>query len=389
MGAYPSIIGIVNIPFSYDSGLGSVTNYRMDVPLPDGLFLDNVTGRIYGTSAVPLSISGNVTGFYNDSFDIGIPYNIEISSGSTLYGDDTFYYVIYDSFELEPYVIGADTNISEYTINPPLPTGASINYISGTISGSVETYPVNPITYTITFKHIPSDGSHTTSFTMGGGQAYYNDINASYGNVISTYPVTVGSSGFSLDEDFDNTSDPVGFGDLGLSVNENTGEISGIIIGAPGIYEFNVGYAVGGWGHSAQLCIYISEPECLRGDMQILTTTGYKPIEKLTTNDYVITNAIKNTNPRKIKTIHSVDHVGSLYVIPKRSLSIVYPLNDIYLSGNHKFYFNGRWYRPKTRCKKINITSPIKLYHVELDNPDENFIVEGVIMESYTRKKEQ
>lgn len=376
MGAYQSIVGIVNVPLSYDFMFSGCSNFSAP-DLPEGLNIDTNTGRIYGTVLVATSVT--VTVYYNDSGNEPASTNPVIEIINISYSN--FFYYASAPFILNPTIEGNSAYLYNFSISPELPVDATIDPDTGIISGSAYSTQ-EPTTYTVTFNYgALEDSIHSITFQLGGVFVQYHSLHVSNGDVINFNPVVTGTIGVSVGSFTLEEGDSL---PAGLQLDFYTGEIYGIVSGDPGLTVRFIYFNVSGNIYSTHVCFFISSnTECLRGDMRVLTPFGYKTINTMTINDQIITN---NNKTQNIKEIHNMNHTGSLYCIPKQSLSIVHPLKDVYLSENHKFYHNGRWYRPRNYCKKTILSSPVKLYHIELDDPNENIVVEGVVMESYHKK---
>lgn len=260
-----------------------------------------------------------------------------------------------------------------YSISPALPEGMNFNTSNGRITGNSPVVLDEPVLYTVTFLD-PDDNVYTTTVTFYGYAFYYEEIYLANGETLSVFPTISGGTPTNY-ELYDAPE--------GISIDPDTGEIYGVSNNLSEINVIEVDFTYLDRGYYMFMTIYRREPiiDCLAGNVGILTPSGYVRIDQLKENDIVVTNKKLNKSIKKIHTIKN--YTGDLYIIPKYSLSPVYPTNDIALTANHAYYVKGRWYKPHKKNTKIEIKNPIDLYHIELDNPNDNLVVNGVTMESY------
>ena len=90
----------------------------------------------------------------------------------------------------------------------------------------------------------------------------------------------------------------------------------------------------------------------------------------------------------KIKEIlhfKSTNKKTPLYCLPKDTLDLNKPINDLYMSENHAFRSNGIWNHMKCylKTKKIETEDIIEYYHIVVDDYFAHSInVEGVDVET-------
>lgn len=360
---------------------GDATSYSYSVMVPPGLTLNNSTPviTISGTPTEYGNFSGLTSGnsiytIGDEEEDFGWPseaygyyYIIELT-----YPD--FVYYLGDSVSIFPTINGTGFTPSNFSITPALPTGLSINTSTGEISGIPTAIEANAITYTVSFFD-PAETEYSYGFTIWGSRVHYDDLYIAIGETVSAFPSIIGFT----PESFEFTGSPPS----GLQINTNTGELYGVVNDTADIYAVNISFLINSVEYSDFICIYLSQPDCLTGSACILTPTGYKRLDQLKKNDFIISNKKYNVK-QKIKQIHIIPkYVGDLYVIPQGSLSLMYPMKDIIITANHEYYANGRWHKPYKRQPKIQLKNPVDLYHIELDDTTEKIIIEGVVMESY------
>lgn len=312
---------------------------------------------------------------------------LDIEYPASVYYRDTFIVIPPSYPTISP---GVFTPIN-FSISPILPDGMSINSETGIISGTPTTIEPEAVLYTVTFNDLATDsytypqstGTYSRTFTMWGTYVYYDQIEAFPGPSFGVAPIITGATPNSFEF---GSSVPDSF-----EIDPDTGNITGSPTNADaGIYNITVNFLVGSVQHSTIFTITITAVECLTGDANILIKMGkkhgYKRIDSLHENDFIVTNKNKTT---KIKNIHVIsNYIGELYCIPKQSLTPVYPTNDIYATPNHGYFINNRWYKPHKgkSNKKIQQTNPINLYHIELDDHEDNIVVNGLTMESHNGK---
>ncbi|WP_309640195.1 putative Ig domain-containing protein, partial [Flavobacterium sp.] len=128
---------------------GTVISYSIAPSLPLGLNFDTATGAISGTPTVISSATTYTVTAYNlggsSSFDLIITVN-DIAPNMLSYTSPNLFIVGNPIASLWPSVIG---DVIEYSVNPALPLGLSLNTISGEISGT-PTAIFSTAVYTVT-----------------------------------------------------------------------------------------------------------------------------------------------------------------------------------------------------------------------------------------------
>lgn len=369
---YDSRYGFVGKPFTSTPDLGNQnpTNFASGT-LPAGLTVNSTTGVISGT---PTEVSSTLSQYsINYEDDTGPKTATGYTYINSLEYQDA-YYILGLPIVIPSYNYGSSfttTNFSDVS----LPSGLSIDSGNGGITGTISSV-ITDGPYTV---RVTTDDTQTYDFSVSlfrmyawyaGPYTLYTNENASIVpeatlDTIETFTVSE-SSPDQLPEN--------------LTIDESTGAITGIPT-STGEYEIQILFGSGNYtSYSVTITLVIMTGECLRGDANVLTKKGYKPINTLTNNDYIITD--KGTI-KKIKNIYTTPFVGNLYYIKKNSLTPTKPLNDIYLSGNHLFIHNNKALRPSEKLPFTKITDPITLYHIGLDNEADNILVDGVPMESH------
>jgi hypothetical protein len=129
---------------------------------------------------------------------------------------------------------------------------------------------------------------------------------------------------------------------------------------------------------------------CLCENTEILTPSGYIPIENLKINDYVITSENKEKQIKNIYySLKNCIFDENLYpiIIPKDSIDINYPAKECKLSRYHAIKYNENWIMPFKNLNKFKIDKSkniVKYYHIQLENykTDNLIINNGLIVES-------
>jgi putative Ig domain-containing protein/putative pyrroloquinoline-quinone binding quinoprotein len=144
---------------------GTVTSYTVQPPLPAGLFLNAITGRITGTPTVASArtdyvvTAGNSTG--STTFSLSIMVRIA-APRSLSYANPQTYEVGTAITPLFPSVTGT---VTTYSVLPPLPAGLSIDAANGKISGT-PTLAASAADYVITATNSTGSTTFTLSVTV-------------------------------------------------------------------------------------------------------------------------------------------------------------------------------------------------------------------------------
>ena len=146
-----------------------------------------------------------------------------------------------------------------------------------------------------------------------------------------------------------------------------------------------------------------SEVICFHRGTNILTPQGYRLVEDLRNGDLISsTKNVKEGIPIKsLIRFTSKKEDGPLYCLPKDSLKKNKPMNDLFMSGDHAFKFNGVWKHmncasgenfPGSRAKKYTYETDkddIEYYHIIIDDYFAHTIVaEGVEVETCFEDKD-
>ena len=121
---------------------------------------------------------------------------------------------------------------------------------------------------------------------------------------------------------------------------------------------------------------------CLTKTCNVLTPNGYINVTKLKVGDYVVSS---NDKIVPIVNIMKSNSYKMPVLLPANCLAPKVPLIDTYLSDNHKYFFNGKWFEPKYQnfMKKWK-DNKIIYYHVQLpDYYKDHLIVNGLVTESW------
>ena len=124
---------------------------------------------------------------------------------------------------------------------------------------------------------------------------------------------------------------------------------------------------------------------CLTENTKILTPKGYIEISQLNLGDNIITDDNRIVQIKKIykTTVKGNKHTYP-YIIPKNSIALNYPENEVKLSRDHLIKYNDKWIRPGDNFKRDMTQENITYYHIQLENyiTDNLVINNGFIVES-------
>lgn len=377
----------INIPLDV---VGDLNPYNFTADLTtiytsNALSIDNNTGTISGGSNAYALVDPHVVVSFDS--DTG-PHTIDtyIYINGINYLGYTFYQLGVE-FTLVPSIELQQFSNFTYSINTSLYSDyfevTDFNETTGTISligTDISPFFTKNVSLNVTGETLTFN---VLIYFIGVNVTYEDTYNATTGQVFSALP---NLNGGASPDAYTVVGDPL---PPGLSLNTSTGEIYGTPTGSASNNTVTIRYTVGGSPqYTTNVDINVFIGDCLCGDASILTPDGYKTISNLKDNDYVITD----TNIRRqIKKVRSMDYYGSIYCMKRNFISENIPIKDIYMSANHKYYKNGRVYRPSKYLEKIEVSNqknPIKVYHVQLENETENIVVDGLVMESYHEKKD-
>jgi len=130
---------------------------------------------------------------------------------------------------------------------------------------------------------------------------------------------------------------------------------------------------------------------CFLKRTRVLTTKGYKPIEKITRRDRILTSDNTVTKCKLIKTrIYKATHETVPYKIPKNTFQKGIPSRDVYVSPWHAIRISkeGIWTTPSDikNTKKLTgyIGKSFVYYNIETeDYLSDTLVVEGLPVETY------
>jgi len=132
---------------------GAVASYSVQPDLPDGLSMDQATGIISGTPTTPAApsvytvVATNSAGTASVSLNLTVNAN-EVPPGSLAYRVNPALYTAGMAMPPNPPSCRGGA-VTTYSVSPALPTGLSLNTLTGIISGT-PTIVTNTMIYTIT-----------------------------------------------------------------------------------------------------------------------------------------------------------------------------------------------------------------------------------------------
>lgn len=135
---------------------------------------------------------------------------------------------------------------------------------------------------------------------------------------------------------------------------------------------------------------------CFVEGTRILSQNGYKPIEKFTTKDMLVTSDNRIINFKLYRTpVVKADENNAPYVIEPHAFGHNMPEAQLYLSARHMVQIRkGVWTcaedaaKTNPLVKRAMLGKPVTYYHVECeDYLKDNVIAEGMVAESYGTTK--
>ena len=162
-------VGTALVPVDSPHVTGTVTHYAINPTLPAGLALDSISGVLsgtptIGTPATNYTVTGsNPAGSTTAPLTvttIASPLNLTYTQQTALFGLNTA--ITPDT----PSTSNASSApVTQYSINPPLPTGLSIHANTGIISGT-PTVTASLASYVVTATNIAGSTTDTLHFTV-------------------------------------------------------------------------------------------------------------------------------------------------------------------------------------------------------------------------------
>ena len=131
---------------------------------------------------------------------------------------------------------------------------------------------------------------------------------------------------------------------------------------------------------------------CFVKGTRLLSQNGYKPIDKFSKKDFLITSDGRTIDFKLASTtIAKTDESTAPYVIQPHAFGHNSPIAPLYLSPTHKIMIKkGVWISPRDVVKtnplvqRCAIGESVTYYHVECENYlRDNVIAEGMVSESY------
>ena len=135
---------------------------------------------------------------------------------------------------------------------------------------------------------------------------------------------------------------------------------------------------------------------CFVEGTRIMSQNGYKPIEKFTNKDMLVTSDNRIINFKLYRTpVFKTDETNAPYVIEAHAFGRNMPAADLYLSARHMVQIRkGVWTcaeeaaKTNPLVKRAMLGKSVTYYHVECENYlKDNVIAEGMVAESYGTTK--
>jgi hypothetical protein len=289
---------------------------------------------------------------------------------------------------LSPTIVGGG-DISNISVNPPLPTGLSIASDTGIISGTPTVATANA-TYTITAEFVDTNEPDAIFDLVLAVITFSYSVNPA--NYIQDTPITPNI--LTLSDDFDLQSTEIN-PDLpeGLSFNTLTGEITGTPLEPSVQQSYDISMNFTNSTITTSLSIRVSYETCFTDSAEILTNKGRVNIVDIYNKPRRYKIISHDGTESNIRKIHKFKYGGDLYVV-KKTLD-----NPLVLSPEHRFKLSPDqtdWLTPKdcvdSECElfdkknkkdKKNKNTLVDLYHIALDSLDHTINANGIILESW------
>jgi hypothetical protein len=204
-----------------------ITNFSISPNLPTGVNLNTVTGKISGIPIGNLPQTAYTITGTNDGGSTTASFKLTVNriAPSNLKYNDSIVVAMRTITNLNSTPTNTGDGITSYSITPSLPTGVSLNTLTGKISG-IPTVILTPTIYTITGTN--NGGSTTASFKLTVNKLAPSNLKYNDSIVIATRTITNLNSNATYNGDsIDNFSITPSL-PTGLSLNSTTGIISGI-----------------------------------------------------------------------------------------------------------------------------------------------------------------
>jgi len=261
---------------------------------------------------------------------------------------------------------------------------ASNNYYDLAISSDAQYITARVITGGVNCVLVSSDGGTTW--------ATRNNINNSTAASVGGHTIAMsadgtiqyiaGNSGYYYSTNAGSTwTNVTGGGNTGwLAACTSTGQRA--LIGV-NTYLYDITYTSGGGGGGAIPCFALGT--------RVLTQYGYKAIETLEHNDYIVTPDRRVIDFKLFKTtVHTTTKQTAPYLIQPHAFGHNVPSAPLRLSATHKIQLaEGLWTSPEKAAltnplvKQCDIGAPVTYYHIECENYlKDNIVTEGMIVES-------
>lgn len=124
----------------------------------------------------------------------------------------------------------------------------------------------------------------------------------------------------------------------------------------------------------------IHQPECLTGDHDVLTDSGWKPIPEITLNDKVaVLKENKYLDYEHPTKIHQYDYKGNMYYVKNNGI-------DLFTTPNHRMFINNKKMEGKNE-KQFEFKLAEEIYHQKVrykkdaiwNKPDYQFMLPSVL----------
>lgn len=151
------------------------------------------------------------------------------------------------------------------------------------------------------------------------------------------------------------------------------------------VYTIRVIFYGGSGGAEIQNNDFDPPVPCLTDSCYILTPSGYVNVSLLNKGDEIVSDDGRVIRIKRIVVNRVESKKRPSYMIPRNKYGINMPFRETYISENHGYKIDNRWYLPRYGGLKVVINEEyINYYSIELPNYfEDNMVVNGISMEGW------
>jgi uncharacterized protein (TIGR02145 family) len=149
---------------------GSVDSFTVTPTLPLGLQLNRATGAIYGTPTTPTTENDYTITAKNRAGSATAVLRMTVNGAPSDFSYQTTIYTYWQGVAIDTSKALITGIVDNFTVNPSLPSGLSINRTTGAITGTPTTV-VSSATFTITARNTAGSTTTTLQITINGAPA--------------------------------------------------------------------------------------------------------------------------------------------------------------------------------------------------------------------------